>query len=283
LNYRHVYHAGNFADVFKHVTLWLLLEAMHRKAKPFFCLDTHAAGAAYPLDGDAQQRTGAAATGIQRLWRAHDLPAPVAGYRDWVAAWPGNRDSQGPRSYPGSASLAQAFLRDNDRLVVCDSVPEAAQQLKLDFAQDGRVTVHERDGYAALAALLPPQERRGVVLIDPPYEAADEFQQLVGGLERAHQRFAHGIFALWYPLKDPEAVADFYDKLAATGIRRLLLAELWPLPADVTGRFHGAGMVIVNPPWQIDDQLRLLAPGLLDHLADDRERAGARVEWLVGE
>lgn len=283
MNYRHAYHAGNFADCFKHVALRLLLAAMHRKAKPFCYLDTHAGGISYPLDSEAAARTGEWRNGIGRLWDAGGLEASVADHVAWVRAWPGNDAAIEPRIVPGSAGLAQSWLRDGDRAVICDALPEAASELKTAFADDDRVAVHERDGYEALKAFVPPHERRGVVLVDPPFERSDEFQRLFKGLKTAHRRWPTGVYALWYPIKDGQAVADFHQALADAGIPRILIAEFWPRPRDVENRFAGCGLAIVNPPWQVDDQLRRSAACLAERLAENRYHAGYRVDWLVGE
>ncbi len=283
MNYRHDYHAGNFADVFKHVALRLLLGAMHRKPKPFFYLDTHAGRPEYALDGEAASRTAEWRHGIGRLWHRNGLDAGVAAHVALVHEWPGNTESSQPRVLPGSASVAQSLLRPQDRAAFCETLAAAAHELRDGFEADERVAVHERDGYEALKALLPPSERRGVVLVDPPFEQPGEFDRLVSGLRTAHARWANGVFALWYPLKDEAAVASFKENLAAAGIPRILTAELWPWPRDVGARFAGCGLAIVNPPWQLDEQLRSALACLSDELAADPDRAGYRVEWLVGE
>jgi 23S rRNA (adenine2030-N6)-methyltransferase len=283
LNYRHAYHAGNFADCFKHVALRLLLAAMHRKAKPFCYLDTHAGGAGYPLDSEAAARTQEWRNGIGRLWHSEGLEASVAAHVAAVRAEPGNDVAVEPRVVPGSARIGQSWLRDGDRAVVCDALPEAATELKAAFRDDDRIAVHQRDGYEALKACLPPHERRGVVLVDPPFEQADEFQRLLKAVRTAHRRWATGVYALWYPIKDEPAVAAFRQGLIDAGIPRVLIAEFWPRPRDVAGRFAGCGLAILNPPWQLDDQLRSAAGCLVDRLADNRDLAGYRVEWLVGE
>lgn len=283
MNYRHAFHAGNFADVFKHVGLRLLLSAMHRKDKPFFYMDTHAGAVSYALDSEAARRTGEWRDGIGRLWSATTLQEAVADYVSAVREWPGNQGTAVPRVVPGSAGIAQSFLRARDRAVTCEALPEAARALRQAVIGDDRVAVHERDGYEALKALLPPNERRGVVLLDPPFEETGELDRLLSGLQTAHRRWATGVYALWYPIKDEDAVAWFRDRLARSGISRIMVAEFWPRPRDVAGRFAGCGLVIVNPPWQVNEQLRDAMACLIDHVGDDRVRAGYRVDWLAGE
>lgn len=283
MNYRHAYHAGNFADVFKHVALWALLAAMRRKDKPFFYLDSHAGGPVYRLDSEAARRTGEWRHGIGRLWHVTPADDVTAAYLGLVRGLAANAGAETPMVYPGSTSIAQAGLRDVDRAVFCDALPGAAHELKQTLGNDPRIAVHQRDGYEALKAFLPPAERRGVVLVDPPYESRNEFERLQQALVAAHRRWATGVFAAWYPLKDHDAVARFRRGVTDSGIRRVLIAELSPLPDDLDGRFHGAGMLLINPPWGVDEQLRVAGAGLLDQLADDRGRAHCRVEWLAGE
>jgi 23S rRNA (adenine2030-N6)-methyltransferase len=283
VNYRHDYHAGNFADVFKHVALRLLLGAMHRKPKPFFYLDTHAACSQYTLDSEAAARTQEWRNGIGRLWHRDDLEASVAAHRALIREWPGNASAAEPRVLPGSTAVAHALLRSQDRAAFCETLSPACHELREAFGGDDRVAIHERDGYEALKALLPPREKRGVVLVDPPFEQPDEFGRLLAGLRVAHERWAQGVFALWYPLKDEAAVARFKEQLATSGVPRILTAELWPWPRDVGERFAGCGLAIVNPPWQVDDQLTTALACLVPALAADPRYAGYQVAWLVGE
>jgi 23S rRNA (adenine2030-N6)-methyltransferase len=278
MNYRHVFHAGNFADVFKHAVLSLLLTSLRRKDAPFCYLDTHAGAGRYDLDSAAARKTGEFRDGILRLWETNPLPELA----EYLAAVRALNAGKALRYYPGSPAVAGFFLRARDRMVLLERQPEECAQLKAQFAGDRRVTVLEQDGYAGLKALLPPKERRGLVLIDPPYEAEDEYARVVAGLRIAHARWSSGIYALWYPIKNRPPVERFQRALAATGIRKMLLAEFAPYPEDAGFRLNGCGMIVINPPWQLDEVLGSLLPGLLDLLR--RHPSGRTgVSWLVPE
>ncbi len=288
MNYRHLYHAGNFADVVKHVVLTLVLERLCAKPSPFFVLDTHAGAGRYDLCSEAAQRTGEAGGGIERLLAAaatgHEggAPSDLAGYLGAVTALNQCGTPGKPRWYPGSPRLARAWLRPGDRLVLTEAHPEDARTLGREFARDPQVQVHHRDGYEALKAFLPPPERRGLVLIDPPYEAVGESERLVAALLAAHRRWPTGLFALWYPIKEQAWVWRLHEALATTGIRRQLVIELCIQPEDDWRRLNGCGMILVNPPWQLEQALSRLLPWL--HSALAREGAGCcKVDWLVPE
>ncbi len=276
MNYRHSYHAGNFADVFKHVVLTLLLQALRAKDKPFCYLDTHAGAGRYNLLGEAAQKTGEYREGIARFQKGPPVPVEMA---DYLAAVRAVNEGGELRCYPGSPRVARHLLRAQDRMVLMELHPEEAQALKLEFRGDPQVHVHHMDGFSGLKAFLPPQERRGLVLIAPPFERVDEFDRVVIALQAAHARWSTAIYAVWYPLKDPQEVKRFYRKLAGSGLRKLLLAEIsfHAMP----GQLYGCGMVILNPPWGLDERLKRLLPELLARLRD--APGGARVEWLVPE
>ena len=278
MNYRHVFHAGNFADVFKHAILSLLLKSLHRKDAPFCYVDTHAGAGRYDLGSAAALKTGEFKDGVLRLWEADPLPDLA----DYLAAVRALNPGNGLRHYPGSPMVARFFLRPKDRMVLLELQPEDCARLKIQFAGDRRVTVRAQDGYAGLKSLLPPQERRGLVLIDPPYETDDEFARVVDGLCIAHTRWASGIYALWYPVKNRPPVERLHRALMATGIRKMLLAEFAPYPEDSSFRLNGCGMIVINPPWQLEETLRSVLPRLLDVLRQHPSgRAG--ISWLVPE
>ena len=282
MNYRHAFHAGNFADVVKHATLLVLLELLAQKDKPFCYLDSHAGIGRYDLDSDEARRTQEHAGGIQRLLGAQELPPALARYRDLVLSMNPERAGNEPlRHYPGSPWIARALLREQDRAVLMELHPEDAGTLKEVFRDDRRVAVHHTDGYNGLKAFLPPPERRGLVLIDPPYEAPDEFDRLLAALSEAHRRWSTGVYAVWYPLKDPRAVGRFQDGLAESGIRKILRAELTlfrePPPGSL---FYGSGMAIINPPWQTESQLAPVLEALRELLAPE---GAVRLDWLVPE
>ncbi|HEV7368501.1 23S rRNA (adenine(2030)-N(6))-methyltransferase RlmJ [Arenibaculum sp.] len=279
MNYRHAFHAGNFADVMKHAVLALILRHLGAKPAPYCVLDTHAGTGRYDLASGPSTRTGEAERGIVRLMRERAaLPPDLSPYLEAVEAL---NAGGGLRHYPGSPRLARALMRPQDRLVLAELHPEDAAALKREFAHDRQAAVHHMDGYLALKAHLPPAERRGLVLVDPPFETPDEFDQLVAGLALAHRRWPAGIKALWYPIKDRPAVWRFHDALEASGVPRILLAELTIHREDTHQRLNGSGMVLVNPPWRLDGTLATVLPAL--HAALGAEEGGARVEWLVPE
>ena len=206
MNYRHGYHAGNFADVLKHLALCELLRLLTAKDKKLFVLDTHAGAGGYDLGGELARRTGEAEAGIARLLAAPraGMPAAVARYLAAVSAYDRKFGPAGGalRRYPGSPRLVRAACAPGDRFVACELHPQEALALRREFAGDRAVEVRQADGYKALKALLPPVERRGLMLIDPPFEAADEFERLLRALRQGVRRFATGCYAVWYPIKD---------------------------------------------------------------------------------
>lgn len=284
MNYRHAFHAGNFADVHKHVVLLVILRHLLRKESGFAVLDTHAGRGDYALQEGASARTGEYLAGIGALWEAQDAPAPVADYLLQVRAWNRQRTHDDALAvYPGSPRLARALLRPQDRLMACELQPEECALLKANFRRDAQVAVHARDGWEALRALLPPREKRGVVLVDPPYE--DQERELFGALhhlEDAHRRFATGILALWYPIKARTLIDHFHREAADAFTGTPLLAcELCVLDDDNREQLNGSGLLLVNPPWQLDVQLREALPWLHARLARDG-RGRTDTFWLDG-
>lgn len=281
MNYRHVYHAGNFADVFKHVVLLTLLRHLHKKPQPFCYLDTHAGSGRYLLSSPEAQRTLEYSQGIGRLYAAADLPPLLADYVERVRGADAANSADALLVYPGSPLLAQTMLRPQDRAVLMELHPADAASLKALLRGNRQVAVHAGNGYHGLKAFLPPPERRGLVLIDPPFEAADEFARLIDGLRQAMGRWPTGMYAVWYPIKDRRTVQHFEKGLQDLGLDKLLLTELCLYPSDRPGRFNGCGMLLVNPPWQHDALLQALLPQLTAHLATP---AGGRcrIEWLAG-
>jgi 23S rRNA (adenine2030-N6)-methyltransferase len=282
MNYRHAFHAGNFGDVFKHIVLVGLLQRLAQKEKPYFFLDTHAGRGRYDLEGDAARRSGEAAAGIHRLAATRGLPPLVARYLNLVRGFdPANGDRI--RFYPGSPRIAAMLMRPADRAALCELAPVEADCLRQEFARDGRFAVHLRDGYEALKALLPPRERRGLVLIDPPYEAQEkELAQVADSLAAAQRRWPQGVYAAWYPIKRAATIAGFHASLAGCGVTRLLVAELSVHPEDSAVGLNGSGMVLLNPPWKADEELAAALPAAHAALAPSGA-GGSRVEWLVPE
>lgn len=260
MNYRHAFHAGGFVDVMKHAVLALILERLKAKDAPFCVLDTHAGIGRYDLWSEPAQKTGEFRDGIVKAL-APPTEALLEPYLAVIRRM--NRGERDIRWYPGSPLLTQALIRPQDRLVLIELHPEDVRSLTREVARDARVRVHHEDGYTALKAFLPPQERRGLVLIDPPFELKDEFARIVRGLRQAHRRWATGTYMIWYPIKHRAPVRRFHDDLVASGIRRILAAELLLCPDDDPERLNGSGLVFVNPPWGLDDALRALLPSLL--------------------
>jgi 23S rRNA (adenine2030-N6)-methyltransferase len=281
VNYRHAFHAGGFVDVVKHLILVRILAYLALKPAAFRVIDTHAGIGRYDLKSDEAQRSPEWREGIGRLvekpltGRAAELAAP---YLDVIA---GENPKGGVRYYPGSPLLARRLLREQDRLFALELHPEDRRALAKLFAGDIQVRVTEIDGWLALGAYLPPKERRGLVLIDPPFEEKGEFARLAEGLAVAHRKWATGIFALWYPLKDRRQVNGFIADVKASGITRVLRAELTVRrPED--GELFGTGMLIVNPPFTLEDELKVLLPALSERLAQEG-RGGWTVDWVRGE
>lgn len=273
MNYRHAFHAGNFADVMKHAILALVIEHLKKKDKPFRVIDTHAGIGCYDLAGDEAQRGGESVDGIARLRKAFngmptELKDLLAPYLNAVAAC--NPDG-GDRWYPGSPRLARLLLRANDHLVVNELNPDDVQVLARQFARDSQATVLAQDGWLVLKSVLPPKERRGVVLIDPPFEQPGEFTRMTKGLAAATRRFATGIYLLWYPVKDARAVAEFTESAMELGLPRLVNMELYvraPGPGKHrASALYGCGMLIHNAPYGLVQALEMLLPALADVLA----------------
>jgi 23S rRNA (adenine2030-N6)-methyltransferase len=283
MNYRHAFHAGNFADVLKHVVLMMLVEHLKKKPAPFFFLDTHAGGGAYDLSLGEAQRSGEYKNGIGRLLEFPEaaLPAEVAEYVRLVKARAGPGRSA-ITAYPGSPAIVAQLRRANDRLVLAETHAREAQSLRALLGRQKLVSVLESDGYAAVKAQLPPRENRGLVLIDPPYESDLEFDRVLAAVETGHERWPTGTFCIWYPLTERAAPLRFRRNLERSGIRKVLDCTLSVMPADTPVAMHGSGLVVVNPPWLLDERLAELLPDLHRLLAPDGA-GGTSVEWWVGE
>jgi 23S rRNA (adenine2030-N6)-methyltransferase len=251
MNYRHAYHAGNFADLLKHTVLLALLEALKAKDKPFSYIDTHAGSGRYDLKSMQAQKTGEAELGIGKLAVASGLPPLLWDLLGHVRAV---NEGEAIRYYPGSPLLAQRVLRAGDSAQLCELHAEEAEALRSVLHNDPRMHVHKRDGYEAMGGLLPPPEKRGLVLIDPPFERADEFRAVETALRLALQRWPTGMYAVWYPVKVRSTVQPFL-RWASRAARRVLCAEIM-LHADNTPlRLNGTGMLVLNAPWQLDTAL----------------------------
>jgi 23S rRNA (adenine2030-N6)-methyltransferase len=282
MNYRHIYHAGNFADVLKHAVLARLIVYLQQKDKAFRVIDTHAGIGLYDLSSVEAQKTGEWQDGIGRLISA-ELPTDVAPllapYLDAVRAL--NPDG-GVSLYPGSPKLTRMLMREQDRLSAMELHPADCETLRDLFAGDYHVRVTELDGWLALGAHLPPKEKRGLVLVDPPFELEGEYERLVDGLAKAHRRFPGGTYCLWYPIKKGAPIAEFHAALKETEIPKMLCAELSVRSDRETTGLSGSGLIIVNPPYTLHDELKRLLPVLKSLLGQDRF-ASTRNVWLRGE
>ena len=281
MNYRHAFHAGNHADVLKHVVVLALCDALTSKPAACFALDTHAARGLDKLDGESAQKTGEALDGVARLQAEAPRNAALQRYLMAVKAC---RQQHGAHAYPGSPWLLAHALREQDRIAACELLPEEAAVLSENFARDPRVSAHVRDGYAAIKAMLPPKHgatrfARGLVLIDPPYEAQlDEFDIAIKALREGLSRWPQGMFALWYPIKQGRVLQAFQRKAAAIDAKSALLLELLVRPDDSPLRMNGSGMLILNAPWQFDVAMRPALAALQAALGE--AGASSRVAWL---
>jgi 23S rRNA (adenine2030-N6)-methyltransferase len=267
MNYRHAFHAGNFADVFKHAIVARILHYLMRKDAPLRYLDTHAGVGRYDLSGDEASRTGEWRDGIARVKLADKPPAVEALLAPWLTVV-GPCSAEGmPDSYPGSPALAQAILRSQDRLTLCELHPKDSNALARALGRDRRVKALAIDGYMALNAYVPPAERRGLVLIDPPFEAVDEFDRLAAAFAAAYKKWPVGVYAIWHPVKDAAVVNRFYRGLAAAGAEKILQLELAVAAPAAEGRLVSNGMAIINPPFVLAEEARILLPWLAQVLA----------------
>ncbi|MDD5034921.1 MAG: 23S rRNA (adenine(2030)-N(6))-methyltransferase RlmJ [Methylococcaceae bacterium] len=279
LSYRHGFHAGHHADVFKHIILTLLVRSLLHKEKPFFYLDTHAGAGRYNLGSEMARKNREYETGIARLWDKEDVPETVREYLLAVRTTNPGRELQW---YPGSPRIVRPFLRSKDRMVLCELHPNEVKTLAVEFAGDPQAKVEHLDGYQALKALLPPAERRGLVHIDPAFELKDERRRLLEALQEGYRRWATGIFAVWYPIQDRYMADDFLRRLERSGIRKILSTEFSVLDPNDSLRMTGSGMAIINPPWQLEEQLKTLLPWLWEKLSQEGQGKW-KLEWLVGE
>ncbi len=282
LSYRHAFHAGNFADVLKHLIQVEILQYLQQKEKPFVYIDTHSGAGLYSLQSAEAEKNAEFETGIGRLQDC-DWPG-LQSYLNAVASSRPAHDQSGlaaSRLYPGSPRLGQLFLREQDRAQLFELHPQDFRLLDELMATDSRLRVEQSDGFKGLIAALPPREHRGLVLIDPPYEIKSDYELVVDTLIKAHRRFATGIYALWYPVVERSRINKLEQQLKASGIARIQLFELG-LSADTEGRgMTSSGMIVINPPWTLKDKMQNLLPRLSQHLAG--EQGVWRCEELAGE
>jgi 23S rRNA (adenine2030-N6)-methyltransferase len=286
LKYRHRYHAGNFADVHKHVAVLALLAALQRKERGLLYLETHAGAGAYDLSDGMTHRGAEARQGVLAVLAA---PAPgdaaLSAYREAVLGW--RHDSGRMQSYPGSPVLAARALRTQDRALLCELLPPECRALERSLGSLARVSVQCADGYRALAANLPPAERRALVLIDPPYEQpALEIEQALEAIEQILTRLANAVIALWYPIKDEPWLAAWQARARLRLTAPAIAMELWLYPRDSRVALNGSGLLVINPPYQFDDTARLWQPqlrGILERALPAMASGGDAVRVLVSE
>ncbi|EAQ35120.1 hypothetical protein NB311A_14530 [Nitrobacter sp. Nb-311A] len=265
MNYRHAFHAGSFADVIKHIVLVRILTYLHEKPAAFRVIDTHAGAGVYDLTGEEAGRGGEWLTGIARLMQARfsDAVAPlIAPYLDIVRAF---NPQRGLKCYPGSPLIARALLRPQDRIVACEIEPVTRKHLIDALRRDSQANVVDLDGWMALAAFVPPKERRGLVLIDPPFEREDEFERLAGGFAGAFAKWPTGCYLLWYPAKRRRATDDLAHRIGAVAggeTDKCLRLEFSVAPQTADGPLTSAGLLIVNPPWTLRTELKSILPEL---------------------
>jgi 23S rRNA (adenine2030-N6)-methyltransferase len=281
MNYRHAFHAGSFADVVKHAVLVRILVHLRDKPAAFRVIDTHAGAGLYDLAGPEAARSGEWRGGIGRLPAAPVSEAARAMLAPYLEAIARLNPAGRVTTYPGSPALVRVFLRAQDRLIACEREPQAAAALAHYLGGDRRSKAIAIDGWTALKAYVPPKERRGLVLIDPPFEAADDFQRCALALEAAHRKWASGIYLLWFPIKqrrEPDALAR---RLVRAGIAKLLRIEFSVAAPRADGPLTACGLIVVNPPWTLAGELEILLPELVKALSV--AAGGHRLDWLAGE
>src|SRR5664279_2778595 len=282
VNYRHAFHAGSFADVFKHAVLCRILHYLRAKPAAFRVIDTHAGAGLYDLAGAEASRGGEWHDGIERLLAAQLTPQTAELLAPFLEVVGALNERGRLKTYPGSPALARAWLRPQDRLIACEIEPQAAIALRQNLRGDTRIKTLEIDGWTALGAYVPPKERRGLVLVDPPFEQDSDFFRLARGLAAAHRKWSTGIYALWYPIKgrsEPDALAKSLRRL---GIGKMLRAELIVAPLSDPTRFNGCGLILVNPPWTLESELSALLPALAGILGRDG-KGGFKLDRLTRE
>lgn len=279
LSYRHQFHAGNVSDVFKHALLCRLLLALGRKDKPYFVLDTHAGLGLYDLQHDWSEKTGEWRKGIARVFGRSDAPEALRPYLDAVRAE--NPDGN-LRFYPGSPRITRRLMRDNDRLALCELNRDDCAALQAAMHGARHTAIHNQDGFTSIKGFLPPRERRGLTFIDSAFDEADEFGRVLRTVKEAHSRFATGMIAVWYPLMAPSAMAAFARSVQAAGLPKTLQLELSVHGEHFTEHIRGSGLLVINPPYGLDEEAPPLLDWLWRALSPDGE-GGVRCEWLVRE
>ncbi len=279
LSYRHSFHAGNHADVLKHIVQTLIIESLKEKEKPFLYLDTHAGAGRYQLTNAHATRTGEYLEGIARLWQQEEVPELILPYLEAVGSL---NTSDELRYYPGSPLLAANLLREQDLLMLTELHPTDFPLLRTEFSRDKRVRVCREDGFGQLKSKLPPASRRGFALIDPPYELKQDYSAVVKGIVEGYKRFATGTYAIWYPVVHRQQIKRMLKELEATGIRKILQIELAVKPDSDQLGMTASGMIVINPPWKLASQMASILPWLHKTLVPEGT-GHTLVEWVVPE
>ena len=280
MNYRHAFHAGNFADVHKHAVLARILVHLRLKPAAFRVIDTHAGAGRYDLSGPQASRSGEWRNGIERLWAAREQQPQQTLLAPYIEAVTAINPSGKLRVYPGSPLIAESLLRAQDRLTACELEPRAAASLAAALRGDRRAKAVAIDGWTALNAYVPPKERRGVVLIDPPFEQSADFERLSDVVSQARRKWPTGIYMLWYPIKDRDAPDALARRLRRLAVPNLLRCEVMLGATNGEGALAGSGLIIVNPPFKLEPDLRILLPALSKMLSF---KAASRIDWLAKE
>ena len=285
MNYRHHFHAGNFADVMKHVLLLQLLSRLNTKDKPYRYIDTHGGAGKYDLSTAEAQKSGEFLNGIHRLVKLDDSIKRNApeGVKQYLKVVEDMRAGSGKGAYPGSPWFALEGMRDIDKATIFEMQRDVFQQLYYNI-RDKRAGLHERNAYEGLLGVIPPKEKRGLVMIDPPYEIErKDFPQLVELMVAAYKKWPTGVFAVWYPIKDRAMIERFEKKMIKTGIRRQLVCEICVWPDDTPVGLNGCGLLVINPPWKFSQDADEALQWLFPHLRMQENGGHAAVRWLVGE
>ncbi|AWW56860.1 23S rRNA (adenine(2030)-N(6))-methyltransferase RlmJ [Pasteurella multocida] len=280
LSYRHSFHAGNHADVLKHLVLMLIIENLQQKEKGFYYLDTHAGVGRYRLFSEEAEKTAEFEQGIARLWQRDDLPEEVARYIKLIKQV--NYGGKALRYYAGSPLIAAKMLRSQDRALLTELHPSDYPLLRNNFKEFDNVTTKRYNGFQQLKATLPPKERRGLVLIDPPYELKEDYDLVVNAIEEGYKRFATGIYAIWYPVVLRQQTKRILKGLEKTGIRKILQIELAVRPDSDQRGMTASGMIVINPPWTLTQQMQNILPYLTDVLVPEGTGSWT-VKWITPE
>lgn len=280
LSYRHSFHAGNHADVLKHIVQYLILENLKQKEKGFYYLDTHSGVGRYRLFSEEAEKTAEYKEGIDRLWDVADLPDEIANYVKLIKKI--NYGGKELRYYAGSPLIAAELLRPQDRALLTELHPADYPLLRNNFKQYDNVATKRDNGFQQLKATLPPKERRGLILIDPPYEMKEDYDLVVQAIQEGYKRFATGIYAIWYPVVLRQNIKKMVRNLENTGIRKILQIELAVRPDTEQRGMTASGMIVINPPWQLETQMKKILP-ILHRTLVPEGTGGWTVNWITPE